>query len=129
MLKKLITAGLVASALALTATASDARTMAAPAHMAQTAKGSVLVDSRGMTLYTYAKDTAGKSNCYLGCAIAWPPFFASMDAEASGNWTVIKHGMRNQWAYKGHPLYFYTKDKKAGDVTGDGVGGVWYVAR
>jgi len=29
--------------------------------------------------------------------------------------------------YNGWPLYYYEKDKAAGDVTGQDVGGVWYV--
>ncbi|TIX38252.1 MAG: hypothetical protein E5V36_22130, partial [Mesorhizobium sp.] len=33
------------------------------------------------------------------------------------------------WAYEGKPLYTFIKDKKAGDVTGEGVGGVWHIAK
>ena len=32
------------------------------------------------------------------------------------------------WAYKGWPLYYWFKDTMAGDITGDGVGGVWHLA-
>ncbi|MEO8186844.1 MAG: hypothetical protein ABI580_05700, partial [Burkholderiaceae bacterium] len=34
-----------------------------------------------------------------------------------------------QWAYKGQPLYQWANDKKPGDKTGDGVGGVWKIAK
>jgi predicted lipoprotein with Yx(FWY)xxD motif len=35
-----------------------------------------------------------------------------------------------QWAYKGKPLYTWTKDSKAGDITGDGFNnGVWHIAQ
>ena len=33
-----------------------------------------------------------------------------------------------QWAYKGKPLYVYSKDAKPGDVTGDGFNNVWRIA-
>jgi predicted lipoprotein with Yx(FWY)xxD motif len=33
------------------------------------------------------------------------------------------------WAYEGKPLYTYSKDKKPGDATGEGVGGVWRAAK
>jgi predicted lipoprotein with Yx(FWY)xxD motif len=34
-----------------------------------------------------------------------------------------------QWANEGKPLYTYANDKKPGDVTGDGMNGVWHVVR
>jgi len=34
-----------------------------------------------------------------------------------------------QWALNGMPLYYFAADKAAGDVKGDGVGGVWDLAR
>ncbi len=33
------------------------------------------------------------------------------------------------YAYKGMPIYYYEKDQKAGDITGDGVGGVWHLVK
>lgn len=89
----------------------------------------VLADAKGMTLYTYAKDADGKSNCSGRCAMAWPPLAASADAKAMGDWTVVtRDDGSKQWAYKGMPLYTYAKDAKAGDTTGDGVGGNWHLA-
>jgi predicted lipoprotein with Yx(FWY)xxD motif len=32
-----------------------------------------------------------------------------------------------QVTYNGYPLYYYIKDAKPGDITGQGVGNVWYV--
>ncbi|HTJ57430.1 MAG TPA: hypothetical protein VL418_07710 [Devosiaceae bacterium] len=89
----------------------------------------VLTDAKGMTLYTYDKDTAGVTNCYEKCAQAWPPALAPTGATASGDFTLVarKDG-GNMWAYKGMPLYGWVKDKKAGDVTGDMVGNVWHTA-
>ena len=95
-----------------------------------TAKGEVLTDAKGMTLYTVDKDTAGTSNCYDACAKKWPPLAAAADAAADGKYTLIerKDGAK-QWAYDGKPLYLWQNDKKPGDVSGDGVGGVWHVAK
>ena len=88
----------------------------------------VLADAKGMTLYTFAKDTKGASNCNDGCAKNWPPLAAAADAKPMGEWTVITRadGSR-QWAYKGMPLYLWVKDSKPGDATGDGVG-AWAAA-
>ena len=103
----------------------------APAMSGTSDKGSVMVDSKHMTLYTFAKDTATQSNCNGACASNWPPLMASADAKASGDWTVVKRADgATQWAYKGHPLYGWIKDKKPGDTTGDGfANGAWHVAR
>ena len=105
-----------------------ANTMAAPA---STADG-VLVGENGMTLYVFDKDNAtpGKSACNGQCATNWPPLAAKADARADGAWTVItRDDGSKQWAYKGRPVYYWVKDKAAGERTGDGVGGVWHVAK
>jgi predicted lipoprotein with Yx(FWY)xxD motif len=85
----------------------------------------------GMTLYTFDKDAPGRSNCYGDCAQNWPPYTASVRAKASGNGlSIIKRsdGTR-QWAKDGAPLYLWVGDTVPGDTTGDGVGGVWHIAR
>ena len=88
----------------------------------------VLADAKGMTLYTYAKDAKGMSNCNDQCAKNWPPLMAAADAKPMGEWTVIKRADgSSQWAYKGMPLYTWMKDQKPGDATGDGVG-AWAAA-
>ena len=95
-----------------------------------------LVDQNGMTLYTFDKDTKGAtmSACVDQCIENWPPFVAAEGAMAEGEWTLVdvkdKDGaMKKMWAYEGWPLYLWVKDTKPGDVTGDGVGGVWHVAK
>ena len=94
--------------------------------------GDVFVNSSGMTLYTFDKDAAGsgKSSCNGTCAGIWPALSAPADAKPSGDWTVVTRddGSR-QWAYKGRPLYTFVKDQKAGDKSGEGVGGVWHTAK
>jgi len=103
---------------------------AQPAKVAETSKGKALVDQKGMTLYVFDRDSGGKSSCTGQCAQNWPPLAAAAGGQASGDWTVTTRddGSR-QWAYKGKPLYTWTKDAKPGDVTGDGVNNVWHVAR
>ncbi len=92
--------------------------------------GRILVNEEGMTLYTFDKDGEGVSNCDDQCAANWPPLMADGMAKSMGEYSVVtrKDGS-NQWAYKGMPLYLWVKDSKAGDMTGDGVKGVWHVAR
>ncbi len=95
----------------------------------ETANGEILTDANGMTLYTFDNDTAGTSNCYDACAANWPPLAAADGATAEGDYSVVtrKDGTM-QWAYEGKPLYLWIKDKAPGDMTGDGVKGVWHVA-
>jgi len=113
----------------IAATCALAQT-AAPANVADTSKGKALVDAKGMTLYTFDRDTAGKSNCNGQCAQNWPPLMASANASASGDWSVItREDGSKQWAYKGKPLYTWVRDSKPGDVTGDGVNNVWHLAQ
>jgi len=101
-----------------------------PAHTAQTSLGPALADSSGMTLYIFARDIPGKSNCNDQCATNWPPLKAGDDATASGDWTIIiRDDGGKQWAYKGKPLYTWSKDMKAGDTTGNGAAnGAWHIA-
>ena len=92
--------------------------------------GGVLAGSNGMTLYTFDKDGTGKSVCNEACATNWPPLLATTGDAASGDYSVIsRDDGKKQWALKGRPLYFWAKDQKPGDKTGDGVNQVWHVAR
>ena len=93
-------------------------------------KGKYMTDFQGMTLYTYDKDTAGVSNCADQCAVAWPVYTSGATAEKvlPTNITVItRNDGSKQFAWKGMPLYYFASDKKAGDINGDGVGGVWHI--
>lgn len=100
-----------------------------PATVADTDKGKALVDAKSMTLYTFDKDSAGKSACNGPCAKNWPPLMATGDAGAPG-WTVItRDDSTKQWAYQGKPIYTWIKDAKPGDTTGEGVANnTWHVA-
>lgn len=92
----------------------------------------VLTGPNGMTLYTFDKDPQGgaKSVCNGGCATAWPPLMAMDTDKASGDYSIImRDDGKKQWALKGKPLYYWSKDSKPGDVTGDGFNKVWQVAK
>jgi predicted lipoprotein with Yx(FWY)xxD motif len=99
-------------------------------HTMEFAGKPTLVDGKMMTLYTFAKDQPGVSNCNDNCAKNWPPLIASANAQPSGDWTIITRADGSkQWAYKGMPLYKWSKDAKPGDTTGEGVGnGAWKTA-
>ena len=119
------------AALVLGASLAACTSMSAGPAPAKVADG-VLVGPNGMTLYTFDRDASGsgKSVCNGQCAALWPPFMAQGSASGSGDWTVVTRddGAR-QWAYKGKPLYYWVKDTKPGDRTGDNVNNVWRIAR
>lgn len=95
-------------------------------------KGDYLSDVKGMTIYIFDKDTAGISTCYSACATLWPPYLegATPPSTMSANITIVKRTDGSmQYAYKGMPVYYYSPDKKTGDVLGDGVGGVWHLVK
>lgn len=119
---------ILASTLALLA--ACAHTDMRPPTPARVVEGT-LVGPNGMTLYTFDKDEAGsgKSACNGPCAGNWPPLFALDGDAGSGDYSVIvRDDGKKQWAYKGKPLYFWVKDQKPGDRTGDGVNKVWRTA-
>lgn len=96
----------------------------------KTPKGEILTDAKGMSLYTFDKDAAGVSNCSGDCAVKWPPVTAAAGAKADDELSLVaRQDGSQQWAFKGKPLYFWKGDKKPGDVTGDGMGGVWHLAK
>ena len=96
------------------------------------ASDGVLVGPSRMTLYTFDRDTAGsgKSACNGPCATNWPPLMASGSDQGKGDYTVItRDDGQKQWALKGKPLYYWVKDTKPGDKTGDGFNNMWRVAK
>ena len=119
------------AALALASLLAACASMTAASTPAKVADG-VFVGANGMTRYTFDRDAmgSGKSACNGPCAANWPPLMASASDSGSGDWSIVTRddGSR-QWAYKGKPVYFWAKDAKAGDRTGDGVNNVWHLAR
>ncbi len=88
-----------------------------------------------LTVYMFEGDTTGRSNCNSVCTSIWPPVTtagasavggAAMQSDVS---TVTRSDGSKQLAYKGHPLYYFTRDKDSGDAYGEGVHGFghdWY---
>lgn len=92
----------------------------------------VLAGENGMTLYTFDRDAAGsgKSVCNDACAKNWPPLMAKDGDMAAGDYSIVtRDDGGKQWAYKGKPLYYWIKDQKPGDKTGDGVNNAWHAAK
>jgi len=95
--------------------------------------GSFLTDEKGMTLYVFKKDTPGKSVCAGSCVEAWPLFYSEKVSVSGGPkaedfGTITRDDGKKQTTYKGMPLYYFVKDAKPGDTTGQGVKDVWFVA-
>ncbi len=95
--------------------------------------GPILVDDKGMTLYMFEKDTPNTSSCYGQCEKNWPPLLttgapvAGEGIDASKLGTTQRTDGTLQVTYNGWPVYYYIKDKAAGDLAGQGVGDVWFV--
>ncbi len=107
--------------------------VAAKVSIATTGLGNILVGSNGLTLYMFTKDEPNKSNCYDQCAANWPPLLTDMKpaagvgADPAMLGTTTRTDGKLQVTYKGMPLYYWAKDTKAGDTTGQKVGDVWFV--
>jgi predicted lipoprotein with Yx(FWY)xxD motif len=111
-------------AFAVLAACASMSAAAAPAMM----KEGMLVNDKGMTLYTFDRDAGGKSACNGDCTSKWPPLLAGDSDSASGDYTiVVRDDGRKQWAFKGKPLYLWQADKTPGDKKGDNVNNVWHV--
>ncbi|MBX6386726.1 MAG: hypothetical protein IRZ07_27740 [Microbispora sp.] len=102
---------------------------------APTSLGSVLVGVEGRTVYLFTKDKGGTSACTQACAAAWPPVLtvgapqAGTGVRANLLGTIHREDGTTQVTYNKHPLYYYAKDQKAGDVLGHALkdfGGEWY---
>lgn len=98
--------------------------------------GTILVDVNGMTLYTFANDEAGVSNCNDDCTIGWPPYTV-VDGDdifggdgVDGEISVIERADDSlQVTYNGAPLYYWFEDSVPGHTNGHSVGDVWFAAQ
>lgn len=111
---------------------AGAQDMAALQVSENPAVGAFLTDANGMTLYLFTMDTtANESVCDGDCATNWPPVPAeglSLPEGVPGELGSISRADGSQQAsYNGIPLYLFAGDSAAGDITGEGMGGVWFV--
>jgi predicted lipoprotein with Yx(FWY)xxD motif len=98
--------------------------------------GTILVDSKGRTLYLFARDSGTKSTCTGACLTCWPPLTANgkptvgSGANASLIGSARQSDGSKQVVYNGHLLYLYAGDASPGDESGQNVnayGGIWQV--
>ncbi len=107
-------------------------TPSATVMVADSSLGKILVDTNGRTLYAFDHDTPTMSACTDACANLWPALVVSGAPHAGAGIDTAKLGVLtvpagSQVTYAGHPLYTFANDHAAGDVTGEGIGGVWWV--
>lgn len=96
----------------------------------KTSAGKVLANAAGLSLYTFDRDVTSESTCYNGCAVTWPPVLVPEGAKVAAPFgTTTRTDGATQLTVDGHPLYTYAGDAAQGDVNGDGLGGVWHLAR
>lgn len=98
-----------------------------------TSLGPIVVDAFGLTVYYYDADTAGSgvSTCSGGCLEAWPAVHGdagiTVDGITAEVGSIAGNDGQPQLTLNGLPLYYYRDDAAPGDVTGQALGGVWWV--
>ncbi len=125
--------------MAVSLSCTDKTSVAPPAPtndvgVKETSLGKVLTDASGKTLYFFAKDVAGTPTCAGGCLDTWPVFsktISRLDPSLSATdfASITRADGTTQTTYKEWPLYYYKSDAAAGDVKGENVGKVWFVAK
>ena len=116
------------AASATASTAVDLKTASSTA-------GAIVVDAKGMSVYFFTKDVkdSGSSACTDACLAAWPRVTTtserpSADGVTGTLGTIATPDGKKQVTLEGLPLYYYAKDAKPGDILGQGVNNVWYLA-
>lgn len=97
--------------------------------------GAFLTGEDGKTLYLFTADQANTTACTDACAAKWPPFALETgetvkagDGVTGTLATFARPDGTTQVTINGLPLYYFAGDTKAGDTTGQGFGGKWFVA-
>ncbi len=127
------TAGYGKAAVGPTTTASAATAAPSIVGVADNALGSIVVDSKGRTLYAFTKDVDGTSTCVDGCAKAWPAVLVNGDIAVGSGLdkgqftTVARVDGTKQLKLGKWPLYYFSGDTAAGETNGQGSGGSWFV--
>lgn len=97
---------------------------------------SILVNSKGFTLYYWTQEKPGTIACTADCATSWPPLLVPKGAAvpktikgAHGKFGLItRPDGKRQVTYNRHALYLYFDDKQPGDTLCQNVGG-WFVIK
>lgn len=102
---------------------------------ASSSAGTIVVDAKGMSVYFFTKDAkdSGTSACTGSCLTMWPPLTATsatpkVEGVTGTVGTITTPDGAKQVTLNGLPLYYYEQDKKPGDILGQGVNDVWYLA-
>lgn len=105
---------------------------------ANSSLGTIFVDASGKSLYTFDRDSGGTSSCTGNCAATWPALVlpagvtAPVAGTGVGSLTAVARpddATKMQVVWNGKPLYTYSADTAPGDTKGDGVGGIWHIAK
>jgi predicted lipoprotein with Yx(FWY)xxD motif len=137
-MKRLFATAVVLTTAAVVVGFASAGVTRGPAHvdLRKTKLGTILVDSKGITLYDFPPDKRMTSVCYGACAALWPPLLttgkpvAGRGVHASLLGTTKRKDGKLEVTYGGHPLYYFVSDRKPGETTGQGVnqfGAPWWV--
>lgn len=102
---------------------------------ASSSAGTIVVDAKGMSVYFFTKDAkdSGTSACTGSCLTMWPPLTTSsatpnVEGVTGTVGTITTPDGAKQVTLNGLPLYYYEQDRKPGDILGQGVNDVWYLA-
>lgn len=102
---------------------------------ASSSAGEIVVDANGMSVYLFTKDVkdSGTSACTDACLAAWPPVLTttatpSAEGVTGELGTIMTPDGKQQVTLNGLPLYYFAQDTKPGDILGQGVNNVWYLA-
>ncbi len=97
--------------------------------------GAYVAGKDGKALYIFAPDTGAASNCNDDCAVNWPPLTAAAASDVAAGagvigavGTITRADGSLQITLGGKPLYYFKNDQAAGDVKGQGLNDVWYLA-
>jgi predicted lipoprotein with Yx(FWY)xxD motif len=124
-------AGAASPSSASSSSSSPAATAASSVKTATIGGATVLTNSKGFTLYSFAPDTSTMSKCNGACAQSWPPLKGPVTAVGvSGTFgTITRSDGSAQATFHGHPLYTFTGDTAPGQNKGNGLnaaGGLWH---
>jgi predicted lipoprotein with Yx(FWY)xxD motif len=102
--------------------------------VADSSAGKVVVDGKGMVVYVFDKDTKGAkaSACKGPCLAKWPVVHGTPETVKAKGVKGTLGSIRGadgkpQLTLNGLPLYYFVKDKAAGEAKGQGAMKVWWV--